>query len=370
MAAPATGDAVAAAVARSLAWSGSGALAGPAGPQPVRVPGTAPVGGTGASVAEPARTEAVAAAAAGPPEWTGSGPLPEAKTLQPGRLRGTAPGGGRGIPGVDPATSESVVTAAAGAGMAEAATVDAVVAAAAGAPGSSGSGALAGPGVPRPMRPSSRAPEGGPRVPAGAGSAGLGGEGGTTTVPLPAVGFGPGGVGLEPEPAAGGPRRDGPRSGRVPGGPGPGPGAGAAAPVASGPGGSGPGAPGAALVTVEGQGGRAHGFYLGRGSVLTLGRVLGGSSLARVRTADGFETWGVVEHAPPRGELVLLHVERAGRALPLAAAGSPLPADPLPAAGLPLWAGGAVVGVSLDPLAGRAADAAELARLLAGLKGP
>ena len=237
----------------------------------------------------------------------------------------------------------------------------------------------AGPGRPADAvvgPPDGRAPAG----VAGADSPGRAGAAGTVA----GAACGPGGAG--PGWAAGVPQADGVRRSQVgAGGPGgsaePGSAGGPAdgrwrvgtalgAQSAAGPAAdpAGPAVPHAALVTVEGQGGRAHGFYLDRRSILTLGRVLGGSSLARVTTADGFETWGVVAHAPP-GELVLLHVERAGRALPLAAAGSPLPTGPLPAAGRPLLADGVVAGVSLDPLAGRAADAAELARLLAGLKG-
>lgn len=129
------------------------------------------------------------------------------------------------------------------------------------------------------------------------------------------------------------------------------------------------GPPPEALVRVAGAAGAARGFYVARGAVVTLRRVLGGSSLARVEAADGFVTWGVLGAGPEGSELALLHVPRGGRPLPVAMAGAPAPADALPEAGLPLLAGGRVVGVSLDPLAGRAAEAAELARLLAALKG-
>ena len=102
---------------------------------------------------------------------------------------------------------------------------------------------------------------------------------------------------------------------------------------------------------------------------MTLARVLGGSSLVRVETADGFVTWGVVERQPPASELLLLHVPRPGRPLPTAnPASATTPSGPLPAAGAPLLVDGRVVGVSLDPLAGRLAGPGELAPLLEALK--
>lgn len=126
----------------------------------------------------------------------------------------------------------------------------------------------------------------------------------------------------------------------------------------------------ASLVAVEGEGGAAHGFFVARDKVLTLARVLGGSSLARVETADGFRTWGVVALARPTSGLVVLHVPRPGRPLATAdPASPPPPAGPLPAPGMPLLVDGRVRAVSLDPEEGRSADAGELAALLAGLEG-
>jgi hypothetical protein len=119
---------------------------------------------------------------------------------------------------------------------------------------------------------------------------------------------------------------------------------------------------------LEGPGGAAHGFYVGRDKILTLRRVLGGSSLGRVETADGFTTWGVVERERSDSELVLLHVPRPGR--PLATAGpgtAAAPRGPMPEPGMPVLVEGRVVAVSLDPLAGRLAGPAELARILAEL---
>ncbi len=121
----------------------------------------------------------------------------------------------------------------------------------------------------------------------------------------------------------------------------------------------------AAVVRVQGPGGEAHGFYLARDKIVTLGRVLGGSSLARIETADGFTTWGVVERERPDSELLLLHVPRPGRPLPTAgSAAAGVPGGPLPEPGMPVLVEGRVVAVSLDPLAGRLAGPAELARLL------
>lgn len=126
----------------------------------------------------------------------------------------------------------------------------------------------------------------------------------------------------------------------------------------------------AALVRVQGPGGAAHGFYLARDKIVTLGRVLGGSSLARIETADGFTTWGVVERERPGSELLLLHVPRPGRPLPAAGSASAgLPSGPLPEPGMPVLLEGRVVAVSLDPLAGRLAGPPELARLVAELEG-
>lgn len=119
-----------------------------------------------------------------------------------------------------------------------------------------------------------------------------------------------------------------------------------------------------ALVKVEGAGGRAHGFYVGPEKVLTLARALGGSSLARIETADGFVTWGVIEREDPAGELLLVHVPRRGRPLPVGGASSAALTGPLPEPGLPIVRDGRVVAVSLDPLEGRAAGLNELTRLL------
>jgi hypothetical protein len=121
----------------------------------------------------------------------------------------------------------------------------------------------------------------------------------------------------------------------------------------------------AALVRVEGPGDRAHGFYVARDKVLTLARALGGSSLARIETADGFVTWGVVAREWPGTELLLVHVPRPGRHLAIADPAAATPQGPLPAPGLPLLRDGRVVGVSLDPLEGRFAGVAELARIMA-----
>ncbi|BCX16806.1 MAG: hypothetical protein KatS3mg117_0488 [Geminicoccaceae bacterium] len=123
-------------------------------------------------------------------------------------------------------------------------------------------------------------------------------------------------------------------------------------------------APASALVKVEGAGGRAHGFYVGPEKVLTLARALGGSSLARIETADGFVTWGVIDREDPVGELLLVHVPRKGRPLPVGGASSAAFTGPLPEPGLPILLDGRVVAVSLDPLEGRAAGPNELARLL------
>jgi hypothetical protein len=121
----------------------------------------------------------------------------------------------------------------------------------------------------------------------------------------------------------------------------------------------------AALVRVEGPGDRAHGFYVARDKVLTLARALGGSSLALIETADGFVTWGVVAREWPGSELLLVHVPRPGRHLAIADRDSAPPDGPLPAAGLPVLRNGRVVAVSLDPIEGRSAGPAELARIVA-----
>lgn len=125
-----------------------------------------------------------------------------------------------------------------------------------------------------------------------------------------------------------------------------------------------------ALVRVTGAGGDAHGFYLARDKVVTLRRVLGGSSLVRIQTADGFATWGVLEWERPGHELVVLHVPRPGRPLPTSGPGvvAPLRVS-LPDPGMPLLLEGRVVGVSLDPLAGRLVGPDELAAILTELKG-
>ena len=120
----------------------------------------------------------------------------------------------------------------------------------------------------------------------------------------------------------------------------------------------------AALVQVEGSGGRVHGFYVGPDKILTLTRAFGESSLVRVETGDGFVTWGVIERERPGSELVLVHVPRRGRYLSVGEPGSSSPSGPLPEPGLPILRDGRVVAVSLDPLEGRAAGSAELARIL------
>lgn len=126
----------------------------------------------------------------------------------------------------------------------------------------------------------------------------------------------------------------------------------------------------AALVRVEGQGGSAFGFYLGRHAVLTLRRVLGDSLLARVITPDQFVTWGVpIEDTPTHPELVLLHVPRAGPPLPLATS-EPSVRPPLPPAGAPVLIDGRVAAVSLEPRSGRILPAAHLVPLLRLARGP
>ncbi|MDW8123285.1 MAG: hypothetical protein RMJ04_00765 [Geminicoccaceae bacterium] len=126
----------------------------------------------------------------------------------------------------------------------------------------------------------------------------------------------------------------------------------------------------AALVRVEGRGGTARGFYLGRHAVVTLRRVLGASSLVRVETAEGFATWGVpIEDAPAHPDLVLLHVPRAGPPLPLGIARD-LSGASLPPAGEPVLEDGRVVAVSLDPEHGRSLSVASLAPFRRAATGP
>ncbi len=126
---------------------------------------------------------------------------------------------------------------------------------------------------------------------------------------------------------------------------------------------------GRGLVRVRGEAGEGHGFYLTPDKVVTPSRILGGSSLARIETADGFTTWGVVAGSRDAAGLVLLHVPRPGPPLLPAEAPAAPPIDELPEAGLPILRDGRVVAVSVDPSAGRIAGPEELARLLAALKG-
>ena len=121
------------------------------------------------------------------------------------------------------------------------------------------------------------------------------------------------------------------------------------------------------LVRVEGLGGKASGFYVAPEKILTLHAALGGSSLVKVEAADGFVTWGVVQHEDPKAGIALIHVQRAGTPLPLGSAEATLASFKGPGAdaGAPLLDGGRVVGISIDPTRGRAVGTAELARFLA-----
>ncbi len=148
-------------------------------------------------------------------------------------------------------------------------------------------------------------------------------------------------------------------------GPGPGEGATGPEPAAGRAGRPAPSAA-ASLVGVEGLGGAGGGFYVTAEEILTARSLVGETSLVKVRTAGGLVTYGIVERDDPSLDLVLVHVQKDGPPLPLAADGTALASgDGDGTIGAPILEGGRVVAVLTAAGDGRPVDAAQLRLFLA-----